>query len=343
MSEKERDIFVLISRYRSQLMGFAALWIWIFHVWMRIFKEPVIPYVTAIEEFFVKTGFCGVDIFFFLSGAGLVHAIKRPDFYRRRFSRLLPPHFIMAIVFFFSYGWSVGQLVKNLTGFNFLFHDVNDFLWFNFAIAIFYLLFPLYDKLMGRGEGSLERKLYITGILLVLWLFLSIFLRDILREDLYGFTNRIPVFLLGGLFGYGGLVKKQDTGRLFYVLGLLLLGCGIYLSFLTNFRDYYLLVELSNCCIPNLFMSLGIIMLLPGLLQKLSLKWLDGGLAFLGSISLELYCVYHPVERYIKGFLKPYLPRLVTNLIVLAAGIFIAYLLRRLCSLVTGLFKRDQL
>lgn len=53
----------LLSKYRTQLMGFAMLWIVLYHL-------PLIFYIPVISE--IKwCGYTGVDIFFLLSGMGV--------------------------------------------------------------------------------------------------------------------------------------------------------------------------------------------------------------------------------------------------------------------------------
>lgn len=81
--------FELLSKYRTVIMGFAALWILYFHSYALIFKS--IPILGEIEEFIRKIGFCGVDIFFFLSGIGLTFSIKKysiKEFYYKRIKRM---------------------------------------------------------------------------------------------------------------------------------------------------------------------------------------------------------------------------------------------------------------
>lgn len=91
--------FDLLSKYRTAIMGFAALWILFSHVWLRVFYS--IPFLSHIEEFIKKIGFCGVDIFLFLSGLGLTFSIKKhstKDFYYNRIKRILLPFLIISII-----------------------------------------------------------------------------------------------------------------------------------------------------------------------------------------------------------------------------------------------------
>ena len=53
----------LISRYRSELMGIAMLWVMLFHCFLVSIDQPLLKAVKDI-------GFCGVDIFIVMSGMG---------------------------------------------------------------------------------------------------------------------------------------------------------------------------------------------------------------------------------------------------------------------------------
>ena len=78
-----------LSKFRSEIMGLACLWVMLHH---NVFDWP-----NALEplERFALYGNLGVDIFLLLSGVGLYYAwAKKPalsDFYARRFVRLLCP------------------------------------------------------------------------------------------------------------------------------------------------------------------------------------------------------------------------------------------------------------
>lgn len=47
----------------------------------------------------------------------------------------------------------------------------------------------------------LSGKVRFTLRMFIIWLIYSLFVRNIMRYDLYGFTNRIPIFIPGILAG----------------------------------------------------------------------------------------------------------------------------------------------
>lgn len=78
------DVFH-ISKYRTELMGLAILWIMLYHC-----REVDIPIIRQIQE----VGYSGVEIFFLLSSFGLLYAWEKrksvKEFYLRRARRILP-------------------------------------------------------------------------------------------------------------------------------------------------------------------------------------------------------------------------------------------------------------
>lgn len=299
----------LISKYRGAIMGFAAILILYFHEWI-ILSPTDQTVIGRIERFVKVTGFCGVDIFLLLSGLGLTYSIKKTSlgkFYYNRFKRLIFPFLCVGIIRLFMQKWDMLTFIGNITGYNFYTKSMYSFLWFVPAIATFYLLFPAYNALINKSSN----KLLFTAGALQLWLLISLFVRDDMRNDLYGFTNRIPVFLVGILIGYlcqSGKLKFTKTTWVYLIISLLL---GIYLGYLTNYKGMYILVPISNCCIPNLLIAISLPFIMAKILDILCttdyLKTFGNGLnkflSFFGGISLEFYCI----QEWLGGHLKPML------------------------------------
>ncbi len=286
----------LVSRYRGAIMGFSALWILFFHLWKNLFTAP--SAAAEVEAFLKRIGFCGVDMFLLLSGIGLTYAIGKsslPQFYYRRIKRIILPFLAMGIVRAVTEHWPMETFWKNITGYNFYASSMYSFLWFVPAVTTLYLLFPLYYRFFLKSKNP-------TGFLLVsleVWLILSVYFRDTLRSDLFGFTNRIPVFLVGILFGWLLQNRKPKfTSQTWWLIAATFI-LGLYMSYMTNYKGYFLLVNTSNCCIPNLLISLSLPFLLAKTLDLLcNGKHTAGGgkvllrvLNFYGTFSLEFYCV----------------------------------------------------
>ena len=65
-----KSTYSLLSRYRSELMGIAMLWVMLFHAYQLNLGNPVWNAAKA-------AGFGGVDIFLMLSGLGLHHSLAK--------------------------------------------------------------------------------------------------------------------------------------------------------------------------------------------------------------------------------------------------------------------------
>lgn len=349
---QEKNAFRLINKYRSAIMGVAALWILFFHEWIPTLEEGSVAY--EIECFVKQIGFCGVDFFLFLSGMGLVYAIQKYNvftFYKRRLLRVFIPFLVIAVAMAIVQDWSLATWAGNLFGVNFYTKSIYSFLWFGPAIFTIYLLFPLYYYFFAKAPSKYQ---FTLGALLV-WMALSIGASDIMREDLYGFTNRIPVFLVGVLAGW--IVQEQEvifTKLTWGLCGLMFLA-GLYLAHMTGNEDYFLLVPISNCCVPNFLLATSGSFLLAKLFQLIDihLRLFGKGVlkffGFFGTLSLELYCVQEWVGSLIMQRMMDRYSNMTINLAVYA-GVIIACialwavykLLRMLLELPSKLSQRTS-
>ena len=329
----EKNGFALIGKHRGSIMGFAALWIMFFHIWTVVSAAGSPFYFT--EQFIKRIGFCGVDIFFFLSGIGLTYSIKKGSlalFYYKRIKRIIIPFSAIGIIRCVLENWGAVKLIRNLLGINFYTKSIYSFLWFVPAILTLYLLFPLYNKLL-----ELSKKPYVfTACVLLLWLICSLLVRDSMRNDLFGFTNRIPVFVIGVLIGNRLQSKdKADFTILSWICVMLAFVLGLFLAYLTNYKGMYVLVPVSNCCVPNLLISISLSLILAKLFElldnlpviKLFGKAIVKIFAFFGLFSFELYVVQEWLGELIKPLLPEALPVIGVNLILFAAIIAAAFVL----------------
>ena len=294
-----------ISRQRTALMGFAALWVYYFHVVPVGALEG-----TAFEEvewFLHRIGFCGVDMFFFLSAYGLYHGFrKRPvksvseygKYLGRRLERIYPVIIPVAVVIALADNLPLRSLVPRLTFYDSFAINIYKFLWFVPCVLVLYLLAPLYDMLFERVRvkketGASFSPLYLTVAGIVIAVVFGFLLRTTIRWDLYALVNRIPVFLLGFYFGY-----RDDSGKVSgkhsLWIALLVLTAGNVVSYLVNKGIWPELVPSMNA-LCNVLIAPPLILLLTALFGACERNPVSGILprvfAFFGVVSLEFYAV----------------------------------------------------
>lgn len=338
---KDTNGLALINKHRVSLMGIAALLIFVYHECEVVFGS--IPVINFIENFIRRTGFCGVDIFFLLSGMGLTYSIEKntlAKFYGKRYKRIVLPFLIAGVIWGILCGWSFLDYIKNVTGYNFYVKDVSSFLWFVPAIATLYLFFPLYYKCFLRSGNKLLFTIGTIG----LWLFLSMSVDGVMREDLYGFTNRIPIFVFGVYWGDLSKAESVKIGRSGWFAVAMTFAVGLVLSFQTNVFDMFLLVPLSNCCVPNFLMATSGTLIAVAILEGLSKvrfvgKAVTKFLSFFGIVSLEFYSVQEFVGIILKA-LFPKLGHWILNLWVLSVSLILAYAIYGMVKLIFMLFGK---
>jgi len=324
----------LVTKHRSAIMGFAALWIFINHEWQYLLAG--VPQLAFAEQFIKRIGFCGVDIFLFLSGIGLVFAMNKGSvwrFYGRRFSRVFPPFLIMGVIFLFMRDWSLEVFLKNISGYHFFTKSIYSMLWFVPAVSVFYLVFPLYHGALRR----VPNQTHFTLAVLAVWVLFSLHAAQWMRNDLFGFTNRIPIFAAGVLAGWYIREKKGSFTWISWVMWLAVLTVGLMLAYKTNFEGFYLLVPVSNCCIPNFLIAISGSCLLAGLMELLDRYcWIPGKVilkffGFFGAISLEFYCVQETVGRELRNAIWGKYPVWFINLADFACSLAAALALYGVC------------
>lgn len=333
--------YQLVSKYRSAIMGIAALWIYIFHAWIILSPEPQagsFSLLNFLERYIKEIGFAGVDVFFLLSGIGLTFAIKKeslPKFYYRRIRRVALPALTIGIVRGIVQNWGFAETLRIVSGYNFFMKSIYDFMWFVPAIIILYIFFPLYWHFFEKAANKI---LFTTGAVLI-WLVITLLVRNILREDMFGFTARIPVFLIGILFGY--LTQKHKDAAFTaqtYALLAIILANGLYLAYLANFKQYDLLVPAGNSFLPTLFIAVGLTFLAAKSMEITERRLPRFGkgivtvLGFFGSISLELYCIQWWFAPMSTLFLEDGFPGYLVNIALFVLTTATAWVLGILCK-----------
>lgn len=316
-NEKQYPVLALIGRYRTALMGVAALWIYYFHVLpIGLFEGTPLQ---ETEWFLHRVGFCGVDMFFLLSAFGLYHRFSsRPindaaAYFRylgRRLLRIYPVIVPVAVLIALADNLPFRSLIPRLTFYDSFAVNIYKFLWFVPCILILYLLAPFYDLLFRRGISSGEPDgrtgiRFTVGAIAVV-LVLGLILRGVLRPDLYALFTRIPVFCIGYLFGY--LSGIRGTGvtrnRGAWMGAFLLLTAGNVLSYFLHkdlIPEFYPMANaLCNVLIAPPVTCFFTYLFAQCEKSRVS-KWVIRSLAFFGTISLEFYALQEWVWEKVKS------------------------------------------
>jgi peptidoglycan/LPS O-acetylase OafA/YrhL len=107
----------MLSKYRTELMGVAMLWVMFFHASDLDMGHEALEWIRA-------AGFGGVDIFILLSAMGLALSLSKKEvdyssFMTRRAQRILPAYYTVVIpytVFLIIYkGFAKSALIWNTT------------------------------------------------------------------------------------------------------------------------------------------------------------------------------------------------------------------------------------
>lgn len=289
--------FSIISKYRSQIMGFAILWIMIFH-----FYKIVNPNFMC---FFTSLGYGGVDIFLLSSGLGLYYSWQKDNnighFYTKRILRVLPVFWFVVLghdIVTKSISWATLSKLSTLG----LWLPIPSTYWFISAIIAFYLLFPLYIKYYKKYN---EKCLIVVSLIgVVLMSVYTIFNHsDTHRNDICFFFSRIPIFFIGvsmGKLSYNNYEMKQNHIVSLSVLSIVSL-LVLYLS-----QQLFTYTFLQNTGLSNYpFIALApALSVLLAFLFSYSSRLINQIMSFLGEISLELYLIHLQLIGFFKRYLS---------------------------------------
>ena len=177
-----------ISTYRSELMGWAILWIMMLHFTFTQIK-PL--------GFIAQYGFAGVEIFMLVSGFGLYFSLNKNSnishFYKKRLLRIFPTYYILGI--FAStllYHDTIISYLYRYTTIGFWIGGVYSE-WYIPSIVILYLFAPFLKKLFDW------KLLYIIAVVCCICLIISYILKllssDVIHKSQFE-SLEMPISLI---------------------------------------------------------------------------------------------------------------------------------------------------
>ena len=297
----ERFNWNLISRFRSEIMGVAIVFVLICHSdsfsWggAQAFVKQIMP-VFAI----------GVDIFLFVSGVGLYFSMRKNSniyyFYKKRFLRIIPEFLIVSA--------ASCALITTLRK--------NDFVWSEFLIkvsgiraavlknsgengAVWYVIFIIimyafYPALFSLEKLSEKQRRIAYGIIMALpiatELLLAAFVPDVFKKyEIDRMLMRIPIFAFGAYMGRvvntGGECRRVLVPILFAAF-LIVRALKIFL--LGDSPLGMPIVKIANQCL-----AIGLMLFAALFLESLKedrLRLFRSMLSWCGKASLELYLIH---------------------------------------------------
>ncbi len=264
----EAFLNLLKGRSRSALMGFAILWIILFHFAMygNLLRFPAV-------NFLFGKGYLGVDLFFFLSAYGLcyslnTHTIK--EYYTRRFHKLFPIYIIFLSLLFLLFPDSRGEHwlmtgLYQITGISMFIHLAIE--WFIPALILLYAVFPL----LYKGLFALYRKGF--GAICCMIIVIALVSIPLSRFIFYLFAFRFLIIVLGILTYF--TLKENNKA---FLLGIYALCAFLGILLIGNERTNVSIT--GSLMIPLLLYSIGQV---PIPFERFRI------LPFLGAHTLEIY------------------------------------------------------
>jgi peptidoglycan/LPS O-acetylase OafA/YrhL len=269
----------IISKYRSELMGFAIIWVILYH-------SGNIPFFNSVTSI----GYGGVDIFLFLSGYGLFFSSMKKDsiitFYIKRFKRVMPTYCIVVLFTMICSGsFTFFQYLVNVSTIGFWL-DIGYFEWYIPSLCMLYLFFPFFNNLfIKRPYFMILISLIITVILV------AIRINYDFQSSLMLFITRIPIFSIGVLFGKFTFDKshpKWINRSSLYIIALV----NLISLFLLKSYTPSILWEYGFFWYPFIGITPGLCLLIASILEKINFKYLKNILCFFGALSLEIYLLH---------------------------------------------------
>lgn len=279
-----------ISKYRSEIMGFACLGVVLFH------NKINWPSGLALIQKLLTYGNAGVDIFLFLSGISLYFAYKKkPDlrtFYKRRVTRLLIPYVLLVVPYWI---WEdiylqQGNFFLDVTMISFPLAGRRS-TWYIGAILVFYLVYPLVYKLYFETDRIREIPVNknIFAIMLPAGMAAMCFVVSRIFPGFYHNVEialtRSVIFLVGCKAGAWVFEKKPLREEMLWLSGVFLLFYVLAFRRTVKLTDYW--IRISYVAV-----AISLVLLLTALLNKTHWDRFNQFLSYFGDRSLEIYLVH---------------------------------------------------
>ena len=333
----------LLSKHRNAIMGLMALLIILHHAnWHTGFSI----YDNTVNQF----GSIGVDVFVFLSGLGLAHALAKHEsnekYFSRRFARILPAYYIFEIAnLLFALCFMAFGIKSNL------FQPIESWIvpigvWFNYDSHKWFIAGILGYYFMAAFIYPVMRKsryLYLTAfIMLQISVGFIPYIEDMNHMPLA--VERISALVTGLAVGTAAVRKEKKYMKsalgLISLAALCLIGVSMYIlqgrlpgEYLSKLTDESNIYVRQSLIAPFLAATLAFIF---ELFEHIHLGLIEKSMAWTGKLSLELYLIHTLISGILE--ITP-LSKPIQVLLTVAFSIPSAMLLKGLSDKVLMLWK----
>ncbi len=292
---KESLNWGLLSKYRTELLGVAALMIMVFHC-QTLIQLPI--WFSIINDHLNS----GVEIFLLLSGMGLYYSYSKNNnyshFLKNRVERTLLPYLLIG-VFYWSWRYifaefNIPDFIFNASGFSLLIRKTGDLLtigksafWYVSFILGLYVIYPVIHNSFNNVSKNKKQKNFVFFVLLSV--VLTIFIRFYASETYAAaetWLTRIPAFLAGCYLGE--TIKEKRKFRIYdYILIFVCIPLRVLIALIRPVFDDLILSRYLG-----IFIAFFVCFAVAFVLELCKCNLLKKILSFFGKISLELYLTH---------------------------------------------------
>ena len=323
---------ILLSKYRTTLMGIATLRVLLWHClqygvelpepfrWLLVFLNRAIP---------------SVPIFLFLSGIGCYYSLTKPHSYmtwlRKRAIRIFIPYaVVLVIVRLLSLPISHSSWTEwfmYLSTIRFWTH--HEGLWF---VALLTILYPLAPALFRILESSRHRL--TTAIVLMVVILTATHLPHTDEGTLTGniihnlqYAGKFTVSFIIGMY-LAPFIRREVRVNALYIIG----GSAVFLLLFHFF--------LKDVFYAWLYIMPSVIVLCTCMKWLSESSWIYTSFHWLGIVSLESYVANIEIRTLFKAYLTPWQssPLFTGHYLDYALVLIIGLILAQLCNRLSSIF-----
>ena len=255
----------LLSKYKKELMGLAALSILFSHA--KRFGIVYSSLITRIQGY----GMWAVNLFIILSGTGMYFSLKKgaEGFYKRRMIRILPSYYLIAMPAYFI----LEVLLRNDTPQSFLSYLFFIPYWYVLMTVLFYIVVPLHDWLVKKFG-------WIVNLIAIIAFMPLGYLVKLYWDEMAGMiVERFSTFILG--YWLGPVIEEKKEVPIYITV---LMIASIWMKTVLHVSSLHYAVNATFT-----LAGLAIGMLVSWFLDKIHVSAGTNFLAFLGEFTMEIY------------------------------------------------------